>query len=156
MQHTNEKNRRRPREPIRLNDIPQQTSHRRTCKGEKNTENGRTDQRHQNEYKTDTTAANESERTPHVPSIQKRKTTASRTTRNARKATNGALYGTKHDDPLTQIGMQLATSGLKMDCALLVEVGDATLQDRPQDRMALGGNKTRSDKRKQNGKKLET
>ena len=42
-----------------------------------------------------------------------------------------------HDGPLTQMGMQLVAEEFKMDCALLVEVDDAALQEIPQDRMML-------------------
>ena len=44
----------------------------------------------------------------------------------------------RHDDPLTQMGMRLVTAELKMECAILVEVGDETLLDRLKDRETLG------------------
>ena len=51
----------------------------------------------------------------------------------------GPYMAPRHDDLLTQMGAQLVDAGLKMDCALLVEVDDAALRDILQDRMMLGG-----------------
>ena len=61
-----------------------------------------------------------------------------------------------HDDPLTQMGLQLVDADLKMDCALLVEVDDAAQKDQLHDRMTIAENRTRTAKYNQNGKKLVT
>ena len=45
--------------------------------------------------------------------------------------------GPRRDDPLAQMGMQIGTAELRMECTLLVEVDVATLQDHVQDRPTL-------------------
>ena len=51
----------------------------------------------------------------------------------------------RHDDPLTQMGVQLVTAELKMGCDILIEVGDATLQDLLQGRVVLEEKQKRTD-----------
>ena len=48
----------------------------------------------------------------------------------------------RYDGPLTQMGVHIVTAELKMNCTILVEVGETTLRDHTQDRETLEENRT--------------
>ena len=118
------------------------TRHRRTDERKQNQKKGRNAQRLSNGRKPHTATRKELLWPTNTTSISNEASPPPRKQETTDSKQTESYRAPRYDDPLAQMGVEIVTSELKMDCAILVEEGGTTLQDHIQYRTTLGGGGT--------------